>query len=66
MEGIIVDTFMARVVEEPTDNADLVVLVLKDAKVEVDSSYEDPYWYKITTATDCQGYVPKRHVAIRG
>ena len=66
MEGIVVDTFMLRVVKEPRDNAELVVLTSKDATVEVDSSFEDPYWYKVTTATQCQGYVPKRHVAIRG
>lgn len=67
MKGIVVDTFMlgALVLEEPVSTSNTVVAVFNGAQVEVDELYKDSSWYKVTTATHCQGYVPKRFIAVK-
>ena len=63
MKGI-VDEFMTFLRKEPKPTSEIEVLLLQYAKLEVDESFIDPFWYKAESATGCVGYIPKRHLAI--
>ena len=65
MKGIIVDTVMTHMRNEPRAISDISVLLMEKAEVEIDLSFVDPDWYKVKSATGCTGYVPKTFIAIK-
>lgn len=63
MKGI-VDEFATFLRTAPKPTSGIEVILLQYAKVEVDESFVDPYWFKVESATGCVGYLPKKHLAI--
>ena len=63
MKGI-VDEFLTFLRKEPKPTSEIEVILTQYAKVEVDKSFVDPYWYKVETATGCVVFLPKKHLAI--
>jgi hypothetical protein len=65
MNGKVVDTPLAAVLEERNKHGRIVVLLCEGAEVDIDPLFVDPDWYKVETATHCQGWIPRNFIALK-
>ena len=64
--GKVVDAYMLNVREEPDISSAVKVVILNNAIVTIDLSFNDKDWYKIETATGEMGFVMKKYIAKKG
>ena len=63
--GKVDSAIMLNVRKKPDIKSDVLDVILKNADVEIDPTFINKEWYKVTTATGIKGYVMSQFIALK-
>lgn len=61
----VVNTLMLNVREKPIESGNVLLILTEGIEVEIDNSFMDQKWFKVTTAIGSVGYVIKDYISVK-